>query len=100
VRQSVGPAEHVARAAEAFANCGVFFGWQGRRSMCRILEELSMLRASDQSSTWPGAAADPTSWLNQVELWFANIERDRLARGIFRSCRISLEGFLSSSACH
>jgi hypothetical protein len=26
-RQSVGPAEHVARAAEAIANCGVLFGW-------------------------------------------------------------------------
>jgi transposase len=25
------------------------------------------------------------SWLNQVELWFAKIERDLLARGIFRS---------------
>jgi transposase len=26
-----------------------------------------------------------SSWLNQVELWFAKIERDLLARGIFRS---------------
>ena len=26
-----------------------------------------------------------SSWLNQVELWFAKIERDRLARGIFTS---------------
>ena len=25
------------------------------------------------------------SWLNQVELWFAKIERDLLARGIFTS---------------
>jgi transposase len=25
------------------------------------------------------------SWLNQVELWFAKIERDVLARGIFTS---------------
>jgi transposase len=25
------------------------------------------------------------SWLNQVELWFATIERDLLARGIFTS---------------
>jgi transposase len=25
------------------------------------------------------------SWLNQVELWFNKIERDRLARGIFTS---------------
>ena len=26
-----------------------------------------------------------SSWLNQVELWFAKIERDMIARGIFRS---------------
>jgi hypothetical protein len=26
-----------------------------------------------------------SSWLNQVDLWFANIERDLLARGIFTS---------------
>ena len=29
------------------------------------------------------------SWLNQVELWFAKIERDLLARGIFTSVAIS-----------
>jgi hypothetical protein len=27
------------------------------------------------------------SWLNQVELWFAKIERDLIARGIFTSVR-------------
>jgi transposase len=26
-----------------------------------------------------------SSWLNKVELWFAKIERDLLARGIFTS---------------
>jgi transposase len=26
-----------------------------------------------------------SSWLNQVELWFAKIQRDLLARGIFSS---------------
>jgi len=26
-----------------------------------------------------------SSWLNQVELWFAKTERDLLARGIFTS---------------
>ena len=26
-----------------------------------------------------------SSWLNQVELWFAKIERDCIARGIFTS---------------
>src|SRR5262249_11663911 len=26
-----------------------------------------------------------SSWLNQVELWFAKIERDLLARGVFAS---------------
>ena len=26
-----------------------------------------------------------SSWLNQVELWFAKIERDVIARGIFTS---------------
>ena len=26
-----------------------------------------------------------TSWLNQVELWFAKIERDVIARGVFTS---------------
>lgn len=25
------------------------------------------------------------SWLNQLELWFAKIERERIARGIFTS---------------
>lgn len=28
-----------------------------------------------------------SSWLNQVELWFAEIERDVIARGIFTSKR-------------
>ena len=32
-----------------------------------------------------------SSWLNQVELWFAKIERDVIARGVFTSCRISNE---------
>ncbi len=26
-----------------------------------------------------------SSWLNQVELWFAKIERDVIARGVFTS---------------
>jgi len=26
-----------------------------------------------------------SSWLNQVELWFAKIQRDVIARGVFRS---------------
>src|SRR5262245_18925317 len=28
-----------------------------------------------------------SSWLNQVELWFAKIERDLIARGIYTSVR-------------
>ena len=28
-----------------------------------------------------------SSWLNQVELWFAKIERDVIARGVFRSVK-------------
>ena len=33
-----------------------------------------------------------SSWLNQVEIWFANIERDVLARGVFTSAkRLGLE---------
>ena len=28
-----------------------------------------------------------SSWLNQVELWFANIERDVIARGVFTSVK-------------
>ena len=28
---------------------------------------------------------DYSSWLNQVELWFAKIERDVIARGVFTS---------------
>ena len=32
-----------------------------------------------------------SSWLNQVELWFAKIERDVIARGIFTSASDSLE---------
>jgi transposase len=35
-------------------------------------------RASCTSPTY-------SSWLNQVELWFAKIDRDILARGIFTS---------------
>ena len=27
------------------------------------------------------------SWLNQVELWFSNIERDLIARGVFHSVK-------------
>jgi transposase len=28
-----------------------------------------------------------SSWLNQVEIWFARIERDVIARGVFSSVR-------------
>lgn len=28
-----------------------------------------------------------SSWLNQVELWFAKIERDVIARGVLRRCQ-------------
>jgi transposase len=28
-----------------------------------------------------------SSWLNQVEIWFARIERDVIARGVFTSVR-------------
>ena len=28
-----------------------------------------------------------SSWLNQVEIWFAKIERDAIARGVFTSVR-------------
>jgi transposase len=28
-----------------------------------------------------------SSWLNQVEIWFAKIERDVIARGVFTSVR-------------
>jgi hypothetical protein len=28
-----------------------------------------------------------SSWLNQVEIWFAKIERDVIARGVFKSVR-------------
>jgi len=28
-----------------------------------------------------------SSWLNQVELWFAKIERDVIARGVFSSVK-------------
>jgi transposase len=28
-----------------------------------------------------------SSWLNQVELWFSNIERDLIHRGIFKSVK-------------
>jgi len=31
------------------------------------------------------APATYSSWLNHVELWFASIERDVIARGIFNS---------------
>jgi hypothetical protein len=30
-------------------------------------------------------ASKNSSWLNQVELWFAKIERDVIARGVFTS---------------
>jgi hypothetical protein len=28
-----------------------------------------------------------SSWLNQVEIWFSNVERDVIARGIFTSVK-------------
>ena len=53
------------------------------------------LGAQDQSASRRFSTAHPrvhlhftptySSWLNQVELWFAKIERDLLARGIFTS---------------
>ena len=43
-------------------------------------------RPSRSISSWPRTAT-PTysSWLNQVEMWFAKIERDFIARGVFTS---------------
>jgi hypothetical protein len=32
-------------------------------------------------------APTDSSWLNQVELWFAKIERDVIARGVFTSVK-------------
>jgi transposase len=39
-----------------------------------------------------------SSWLNQVELWFAKIERDVIARGVFNSSRISPKNSFATSA--
>ena len=33
---------------------------------------------------WP-TSSTYSSWLNQIELWFAKIERDVIARGVFNS---------------
>jgi hypothetical protein len=38
-----------------------------------------------------------SSWLNQVEIWFAKIERDVIARGIFTSAPTSLASFAATS---
>jgi hypothetical protein len=39
-----------------------------------------------------------SSWLNQVELWFAKIERDLLGRGVFTRSRTSPEDSVATSA--
>jgi transposase len=64
----------------------------GRRDVHVILDNLSAHKTKDVER-W--LAAHPrvhfhftptySSWLNQVELWFAKIERDLIARGIFTS---------------
>ena len=44
-----------------------------------------------------------SSWLNQVELWFARIERDVVARGVFTSVKdlaCKLMRFLYDSLIH
>jgi hypothetical protein len=43
---------------------------------CRLIARLHL---------WLHFTPTYSSWLNQVELWFAKIERDLLARGIFTS---------------
>lgn len=66
--------------------------YRRRREMHVILDNLS---AHKTAAVQAWRAAHPTvhfhftptysSWLNQVELWFAKIERDVIARGIFTS---------------
>ena len=63
-----------------------------RREMHLILDNLSAhktkaVRGLARASHVSLCTSRPTysSWLNQVELWFAKIERDCIARGIFTS---------------
>jgi hypothetical protein len=57
---------------------GLVAGWsRGRRAQPRDDHPKAHLHFTPTYS----------SWLNQVELWFAKIERDVIARGIFTSVR-------------
>jgi transposase len=40
-----------------------------------------------------------SSWLNQLELWFARIERDVITRGVFTSVPTCAESSCGTSAC-
>ena len=70
----------------------VVAGYARRKELHVILDNLSAHKTKDVQA-W--LAAHPrvhfhftptySSWLNQVELWFAKIERDLIARGIFTS---------------
>ena len=70
----------------------VVAGYGRRRQLHVILDNLSAHK-TPAVRAWQAAHPQvhfhftPTysSWLNQVELWFAKIERDLIARGIFTS---------------
>jgi|SRR5215204_4554377 len=70
----------------------VVTGYRRRQELHVILDNLSAHKTKDVQA-WLVAHPHvhfhftPTysSWLNQVELWFAKIERDLIARGIFTS---------------
>jgi transposase len=84
-------AQHTSADFLAFLD-RVVAGYRRRQELHVILDNLS---AHKTKAVRAWQAAHPTvhfhftptysSWLNQVELWFAKIERDVIARGIFTS---------------
>lgn len=42
---------------------------------------------ADHPHVWLHFTRTYSSWLNQVEIWFAKIERDVIARGVFTSVK-------------
>lgn len=82
---------HTSRAFVAFLDQIVASQPKGQR-ICIIADNLSAHKAPrvrDWLAAHPNVTMHYTptysSWLNQVEIWFAKLERDCIARGIFTS---------------
>ena len=79
------------RISSSYENCGIFLKVSRSGSFTKTIkrvpsdEKLGEWLRADPSNVHLHFTLAYSSWLNQVELWFAKIERHVIGRGIFTS---------------